>query len=127
MLSLFPELFDFSLVAVTLLRVVAGWFFLYLGMRLVRAAWGVRNRGAHIWLLGALYGLAHTVIGAFLFVGLMTQLAAGAGALLAILTYTVNTSHERTRGDRQVQFLLAVICVSLIFLGPGLMAVDLPL
>jgi len=127
MLSIFPELFDFSFLAVTLLRVVVGYFFWVLGLRLVRAAWAVRARGIHVWLLGMVYGIAKTLVGIFLVLGIYTQAAAMAGAILAFITYLQGASLQKTKGDRQVQLLLVVICVSLLFLGPGALALDLPL
>lgn len=127
MLSIFPALFDFSLVGVLLLRVTVGAFFLLFGFRLIHATRLVSEKGVGIYIVGYMYGTLKLTVGILLLIGIYTQVGALLGALLSVITFLQNgTSHSSIAG-KQVQLLLAVICLALAFLGPGIWAIDFPL
>lgn len=125
MFSVWPELFAFELVAVFLLRVTVAYFFLTLGIRLVRAVQhaDVSNRWKKI--AGMFYGIAHITVGLLLLVGLYTQPAALAGALLTI--FPVRKGSRMATCEQHMQLLLFTISLSLIFFGAGIFAFDLTL
>ena len=127
MLSVFPALLDFSIIAVFLLRITVGFFFILFGTRLIQVAWSTKDVSVFVKGVGMTYGIAKFMVGALLTAGLFTQVAAVFGALLSALTILQDAPTAFARSDKQVQILLIVICVSLLFLGPGLFAVDFPL
>jgi len=127
MMSLFPALFSFTLPAVFLLRFTAGVFFLMFGMRLLRAARVAYAKGVFVGVVGYLYGLVKLLVGLLLILGAYTQLAATCGMLFTALTFLQGYSSHTNTSTQQVQVLLFVICLSLLFLGPGLLSFDIPL
>jgi hypothetical protein len=127
MMSFFPALFDFSLFAVFVLRVTAGIFFWVFGVRLLQAAYGVRGRGFMVSALGFSYGFAKLVVGLLLTVGILTQVGALIGMALSVLTFLQGMGTHTNKSSQQVQVLLFAMCLSLLFLGPGIFAVDFPL
>lgn len=133
MLSLLPQLFAFKLFAIALLRLVAGCYVLYI-------AWQTADHRAEIshtrmpligrapqwlvWIAAMIYAIA----GGLLIIGAWTQIAAlvaAAGALkLAIFS---RQKHAWSPLTGHAYILLFVIALSLVFLGPGVLAFDLPL
>ncbi len=105
MLSLWPNLFAFQLVAPLLLRLALGGslFALYF------SSW--RNARGIVGLL----------VGIFIFIGLFTQPAALAASLLLLEEGWSN------RHSRLAIFPLLTIALSLLVLGPGFLAFDWPL
>lgn len=98
MLSVFPQLFDYSQLAPLILRVG-------LGVILIKV--GYKNG-----FVGALQILAAV----FIILGLFIQVA----ALLALATcYKIK--------EKKIMLLVVAVALSLIFLGPGLISLDLPL
>lgn len=127
MMSVFPALFDLSLFAVFVLRITAGIFFWVFGVRLLQAAYGVRGRGFMVSALGFSYGFAKLAVGLLLTVGVLTQIGALVGMVLSVLTFAQGMGTHANKSSQQVQILLFITCLSLLFLGPGIFAVDFPL
>ncbi len=133
MLSVLPQLFAFKLFAVALLRLVAGGYVLYI-------AWHTADRRAEIsrariplighapqWLVW-FSAMIYAVAGGLLFVGAWTQVAAIVAALGALkLAILSRKPHPWNVLSGHACILLFVIALSLVFLGPGLLAFDLPL
>lgn len=118
MLSLFPSLLTYGLLAPFLLRLVLGITVAYFGMRYIR-----QKQHTPVTL-----GMIEIVLGLLLIIGLYTQAAA---ALVAIilglkLAKKVATKAFLTNGVNYYLILL-VIAVSLLFSGAGVFAFDLPL
>ncbi len=124
MMSVFPELFDFSLIAVFVLRATAGIFFWVFGIRLIKVALRIKSKDVFLKSIGIVYGLLKSATGILLVVGVYTQVMAILGMMLSLLSYI---QEPKNTSNRQVQILLFVLCFSLLFLGPGTFAVDLPL
>ena len=122
MFSVWPELFTFELLAIALLRVVVGYFFLLLGAKLLHAVYVAQGSTVLLRSITVLYGLAQITVGIMLVAGYLTQPAALAGIILTMIPL----QHYSTC-ERHVQLLLFSISLSLLFLGPGAFAVDLPL
>jgi uncharacterized membrane protein YphA (DoxX/SURF4 family) len=125
MLTVFPALLDFSEIAVSLLRVTTGLFFFIFGMRLTLVAWQVHDRGFRIRAIGLAYGIAKLTVGVLLTFGMYTQIGAILGAILSLLTFSQSVSTSTNKSGQQVQILLFILCISLLFLGPGLLSIDL--
>jgi uncharacterized membrane protein YphA (DoxX/SURF4 family) len=119
MLSLFPSLLSFEMLAPFLLRVT-------LGAVLIYWAYGrVKMRGD---ALTTSFGLLEGIIGILLVIGLLTQLA----ALVAVVIFLVKLAHKvRSRSfftnGINYYFILLIISLALIFLGAGAFAIDVPL
>ena len=120
-LSVFPLLFSYSLLGILVLRLVLGLVFLRLGyntvVKLGRTETWIRFTG---WLM--------ILIALSLIIGLATQLAtllAGLFSLLAILIKIRNGAALEHGLDYYL--LIFAIAFALLFLGPGALAIDLPL
>ena len=127
MLSVFPALLDYSLVGVFILRVTVGFFFILFGTRLTSVAWSIKDAGGVIRSIGMTYGLAKFAVGTLLTLGLFTQVAAILGIVLSTLTILQDSPLSVNRSDKQLQILLFILCIALLFLGPGLFSIDIPL
>lgn len=134
MLNLFPSLLDFSLLAPTFLRLIAGLIFIDIGyFSIVRekSTWGllVKLMGCkneNVWR--KFFGLIEFIGGIFIFIGLYTQGAALALAVLVLykllLEYKEPTFVKR---DFTFYIMLLTITLSLLITGAGLFAFDIPL
>ena len=127
MLSIFPALLDYSTFGALLLRGTVGVFFFMFGMRLLDVAWNIEGKNFTVKCIGLLYGGLKLTVGILLLLGLFTQPAVLLGALLSLLTIFQDKPFQFSRSDKQVQILLLILCISLLFIGPGYWSVDLPL
>ena len=134
MLSVFPDLLNYSLLAPFILRVVLGLIFLDLGILIFKsekARWvasfetlGLRPATFFVPLYGALQIMG----GVLLIIGLWTQVAALAFAIFTgIELYIEWRAREVLKRDMVFYILLFAISVSLLLTGPGAYAFDLPL
>jgi uncharacterized membrane protein YphA (DoxX/SURF4 family) len=130
--SLFPDIFFLSPFAYTLLRFTAGCVFLL-------AAWAHYERrnelgtipfmviGKGVWI-PVFASIIEGLTGFALILGVFTQAAAIAGALLAIKSFVWKRRYSAMFPlSRTASALLFVICLSLVVTGAGALAVDLPL
>lgn len=119
MLSLFPDFFTYSLIAPFLLRLTLAAVFLYWAYGKIKS-----RENAKV----ATLGLLEAVVGILLVVGLFTQMAALVAALILVvkLIGKIHTKSLFTSGVNYY-FILFIISFSLLFLGPGAFAFDLPL
>ncbi len=134
MLNPFPDLLAFGLIAPLLLRIALGVMFFDFGwskLRRQRAekaalfeSFGFRPGARYALVLG----IVEMVVGALLIVGLYTQLAALAAALIsAAVLYLKKKYGDRWPHDRRFFLLLFIISLSLLFSGAGFFAFDVPL
>lgn len=126
-LSLFPELLSFSIIAVALLRIVTGLYFLDLGLQELKKSPHATEPAPLTYLVVRVQALAKIAAGFFLVVGLYTQGAALAGVVLSLLALESSLGRSRTTGGGKVYLLLCVLSLALLFLGAGAFAVDMPL
>ncbi len=134
MLSIFPNLFTYSLLAPFLLRVVIGIIFIDLGyfkFGKEKPAWNMFFETIHFkpnYLFVILLAIIEIVSGAFLILGYLTQMAA---LIMAVILFAEAYVELRDGSilKRDIVFytLLLVICVSLLLTGAGAFALDLPL
>lgn len=122
MLSLLPELYNWSGFAPLILRVAVGLAFILQGLMLV---W--RPRLVRLPFI-RLVGLIEVVLGALLFVGLFTQVVAILIMIELVGYIFINKLKlsDKTWTNTNILLLLAM-ALTILFLGPGLLAFDLPL
>lgn len=133
MLSLFPSLLFLSPLSATILRVTAAFVFARLShlhftarrdaASEIRPLIGSAAR-AGIWI----YVILELIVASALFLGIWTQLMALIAAVAALKFLLVRRSLRHIAPySRMTYFLLAMICLSLVFTGAGGFAFDLPL
>lgn len=133
--SLFPSFFDYSFLAIFMLRATLGFIFVWFAYtkifheRSLRIAFfeklGLRPSVFFFTLVTTLEGIA----GILLVVGLFTQVAVlVTGALMILATY-IKWHRPNALPFNTIEFyiLLTIASFALLFLGPGALAFDLPL
>jgi uncharacterized membrane protein YphA (DoxX/SURF4 family) len=132
MLSIFPELFTYSLLAPTALRIVMGGIFLYFAYRMYSQKEVSERMVLHIgWRPASVVWTSFVVVslvgGALLVVGLFTQVAALALAICMAGAFFISLKKE-VFGNKPEFFLLATfVLLAIVFWGPGIFAIDWPL
>lgn len=123
MLSVFPDLYNYSNFLPVLLR-------LFLGLYLLRAAWGnytairagLKPNKAAIWTL------IKSVGGIFILAGYLIQPTAMFFGLLALCVICFKSKLPGHRGyPTEFYILLVLAYLTLVVLGPGIWSIDLPL
>jgi uncharacterized membrane protein YphA (DoxX/SURF4 family) len=134
MLSIFPELLPYSLVGATIIRLVLGLVLFYIGLMTTgvkKTSYQAEMRMRDYPLVNVIpivFGIVEIITGLFLIVGFLTQLM----VLVAIYIFINLIFIEKHVGrvfdyPNIFYFSLIFISISLLFLGPGIFAVDLPL
>lgn len=119
MLSLFPSLFTYELVAPLLLRLTLGAILIFWSYGKLKERRSVRANTISI-----IEGIA----GILLVIGLFTQLAALAAAIILIVYLFKKFKAKSLFTDGvNYYFVLLIISLSVLVLGPGIFAFDLPL
>lgn len=133
MLSIFPELFTYSLVAPAILRIALGIIFLHIAYlkffpeRKARISFfsGLGFPAPRMWW--ALIAGIEFVGALLLLVGLFVQPAAIALALIIGIAGIIKLVRPAAlRNDFSYYALLCITLISLLFLGPGFWAIDIP-
>lgn len=134
--SLFPQLLDFQMLGVFLLRVTLGLILLrfwysqvILGRHAERVSFlshlGLRPAKTYFYIISSIEGLT----GLFLTIGLYTQGAAILAGILMLVAAIIKMRKpaETSLAPTEFYILFAVASLALLFLGPGAFAIDLPL
>jgi len=134
MLSIFPALFTFRILAALILRVAVGLIFIYFGISKIYKEKkrkisffekiGFGKGVTFFWIVS----IIEIIAGILLVIGLLTQLVAL--VLLGILTYAtyVKIRHpELLTNTLEFYFLAIAVLLALLLLGAGAFAIDLPL
>jgi uncharacterized membrane protein YphA (DoxX/SURF4 family) len=123
MLSVFPDLLTFGIIAPFLLRVTLGIILISIGHKVFFkekksfTGYYTANKYPFAGSLPIIFGSLSILVGLFLIIGFLTQVA----ALLSIYIL-VSLSFQTS-----FYALAVAVSVSLLFLGAGIWAVDLPL
>lgn len=133
MLSIFPELFTYWLVAPFILRITLGAYFLYTGIRhhkedsaMWNTVWNNKKIGA--LPVGSLLAKVQVALGVLFIIGLWIQaIAIIAIALNKIEWYKRHKFAWTTSPDIWPKIFISAMCLALLFLGAGFFAADLPL
>ncbi len=133
MLSLFPNLFTFGLIAPFFIRLAVGIFFILQGTRRQKeeafqwnALWNDKKIGSVT--LSSILAKLQIVVGVLLAIGLFTQ----AAAIVALVFVWAEWFLKRrtamlTFQETWFTVLISAISIALLFLGAGFFAFDLPL
>ena len=126
MLSAFPQLFTYSLLAIAGLRIVFGvWFLLYGYTTLFKA--NSQDKGK-MSLFEKIISSLTLVVGIFSVIGLFTQIAILVGLFILFLEwYFAVRSNSLTKELLASRLYIVIIGLALLFLGAGALALDLPL
>lgn len=132
--SLFPELFDFSFLATGVLRVTLGIIFIliwYKGITLYRTERihffeKLGLQPAKIFFI--ITSTLECVSGALLIIGLWTQGVALVMGLFMLLVSFIKKHNPSVLPKNTIEFyvILSVVSFALVFLSAGAFAVDLP-
>lgn len=134
MLNTFPELLNYSILAPTLLRLVLAFVLITIGIdtitkkKILFLAYFESKAYPLAKLLPWKFGIAEIILGLFFLFGFFTQIA----SLIAIyilfcLFYIENRAEKILPHNSTFYLIMIVIAISLLFLGAGAFAVDLPL
>lgn len=133
MLSVFPTLFNFMLFGPTVLRIVLGGLFMARGWRMFKN----RERSIFVFesiglrpgvIFMTLVATIEIVCGFLVFIGLFLQPAAIVIAFISFVGLLARISKPNLIQTPASEFVLLVaVSLSLLVLGPGLFAFDLPL
>jgi uncharacterized membrane protein YphA (DoxX/SURF4 family) len=130
---MYPGLFSYGILAPTILRIVAGFIFLSFAYRAFisrkeRSVFAHVRKGAYEKFLLWVRIVIEFFGGLLLLFGLFTQLAAMILSLVTLVAIAVKARNPRLlRNGLGFFILLLVVLLSLIVLGPGIWAFDLPL
>ena len=126
MLSAFPQLFNYSLLAITLLRMAFGLWFLAYGYSTLFKKSSQESKDSP--LFEKVISSLTLVVGLFAFIGLFTQIAILVGLFIIFLKWYMGIKSKTSKKDVFVfGFYIVIIGLALLFLGPGAFAIDLPL
>jgi len=132
MLSLFPDLFTYHEIAPFILRLVLAFIFLGHGYSKLKTKEGtvkffdsIKIKPAKFWV--ALLALAELTSGAMFLIGFLTQAAAILVSVIMILAIVKIKIKQKFLGGYEFELLILACALSLLLLGPGIFALDLPL
>lgn len=118
MLSVFPELFNYSYLAPFVLRIT-------LGLILIRVSYlsFIKNTGR----CQKAIDITQMVSSVFIILGFLAQIASLV-IIAMIITKSIKACIQKIPIERKaLKILIIAVAVSLMLLGPGLFAIDLPL
>ncbi len=114
-LSIFPDLLTLSMVAPLLLRIAVAMFMLYLSRQRLREK-------------NLLIAIPAVLVGILVFIGLYTQVAAILGIVVISSDYILNKGSVYFSTERVMLYgVVKIVLLSLLFIGAGFLAFDLPL
>lgn len=134
MLSVFPDLLTYNLLGISIVRVTIGMVMLYIGLMTV----GVKRsfytskmqikKYPLVEMAPRLLGVLEILVGSFMIIGFLTQIMAIVSAYLFLNIFLIE-KHIGKIFDYPLIFYISMIVISLtmIILGPGVLAIDLPL
>jgi uncharacterized membrane protein YphA (DoxX/SURF4 family) len=126
MLSAFPQLFNYSLFAIAGLRIVFGLWFITYGYSTLFKKGSQEEKDSPPFEKGI--SSLTLVVGLFTFIGLFTQIAILVGLFILLLKWYTDVKTKKVRKEIFIfGFYIIIIGLALLFLGPGALAVDLPL
>lgn len=121
-LSLFPYLLSYQQLSPFIIRIVLGLTLAHFGyLKIIQKG---QSSGSN----SKVYGWVEVMIAALLIIGLWTQLAALLNAIILVIKIGFKAREKKFLSDGVNYYvLLLAMAVSLIFTGPGFLAIDYPL
>jgi len=134
MLSIFPTLLAYGLFGTTFLRISLGVIFIWLGLRaLSTERKELLSQLTHLGFLPARFSLTllstlELLGGLFVALGLYTQVGALLIALISAKIVFWSMLNKPISKEPAVFYVMAfVMAITILFIGPGIFAFDLPL
>ncbi len=134
MLALFPSLLDFSILAPVLLRLVVGLLFVRYGVHKLNSKRhsfyrkGIDKEKQVSSMALRIIGMLEVLGGVFLVLGLYTQLVSLVLIVIVFMALISKRSGKiSTTFPQEHYILLIAVLLSLMFLGAGIFAFDIPL
>jgi uncharacterized membrane protein YphA (DoxX/SURF4 family) len=132
MLNPFPDLLFLGILAPTILRIVAGLFFLHIALAHYQGRQTLQENMSFLGSFRIPYSwsivLVEAAVGAALLTGFLTQIAALLGILGVIKGFLLNKRYPLVFPlSRSSYLLLGTILLVLVITGAGAFAFDLPL
>jgi uncharacterized membrane protein YphA (DoxX/SURF4 family) len=134
MLSIFPELLSYGIVSTTIIRILIGVcliFFGYITLFKKKDQFSEKmetNNYPFGYAAPWIFGLAEFIVGTFLILGFLTQIAAIISAYIFLnLSIIENDKREIFKQTPLFYIVLIIISLSLLLSGPGIFAIDFPL
>ena len=132
MLSLFPDLFTYEQIAPFLLRIILALIFLGNGYSKLFKTWRETSlffarhglKPASFW--AGLIGTTELVSGIMLAIGFLTQVASLFIMAIMLGAIIKVKFKEGFLGGYDLDLLVLITAASLLFLGPGILSVDMP-
>jgi uncharacterized membrane protein YfcA len=124
MLSLFPELLDWSWYVPLLFRIFLGWYLVHVGYSYIRRRSPAEPQSADALLWG---GILLALLGIAFFAGIFVQALGATGFILAATALYFRTRLGGNVDAPRFYVLVGLVALSLVFLGPGPLSFDLPL
>ena len=118
-LTFFPFLVTYTQIAPFIIRVVLGLTLAYFAFRKIQGCG--QSSGSN----SLMYGIIEMIIALFLVIGLFTQVAATLNAVILVIKLGVKGSERKLLSDGvKYSILLLSMAVALMFMTPGLWAID---
>ena len=118
-LTILPWLLNYPQVAPLILRIILGVTLVYFGFRKISGTGQSSGSNSNA------YGATEIVIGAFLIMGLFTQLAALLNAIILVIKLAIKIKEKKFISDGiNYYILLLAMAASLLFLSSGYLAID---
>lgn len=133
MLTLLPDLLDYSFFGPTVVRLALGGALLTLAYRHLLAREHIRHEmreqfGVFAPMISFGLPTLGAAVGALIVIGLFTQVAALFAVVLSIKLWVVRRTHRSIAAPSALALVfMGAIALSLIVTGPGALAFDLPL
>lgn len=133
MLNVFPDLLSFALLAPFILRLTVGITFMYISFFAIyknRQSFFEYYKKHHYPLpiiLTWFFGVLNLIVGLSLVIGFLTQIAVIVGIYLLVSLSLCDQEIKSFQFQKSFYVLLGIVCFSLLFLGAGAFAIDLPL
>ncbi len=138
MLSIFPELLAFDILGITVLRVLVGAVLAYIGLITMgvrrihfvtelQVHDSMRNYNFH-QVIPWVFGIVEFITGAFLVLGFFTQIMALISAYLFLNMSLIERYVGKVLNYPTIfNVVMIVVSLTLVVLGPGAFAIDMPL
>lgn len=133
MLSIFPDLLSFGLLAPVLLRVTLGIILIIIGRKIAFKYRGQffkfyqENKYPVPNTLPLIFGFLTILTGTFMIIGFLTQVAAIIAIYISLSLHLTDKDLHVFEYQKSFYALMVVVSISLLLLGAGIFAIDLPL
>ena len=125
MLSLFPQLLDWGWYVPFLFRIFLGLYFFFVGYGFIKLGSKKKDDDGLSWVI---FGSLIIILGISFLLGIYVQIAGVLGFSLSLIAiYFKNSKSAVSPEPVKFYLLVGIVSLSLLFLGAGPHAFDLPL